>query len=356
VRGRRHGHGDGGGSPLSWIAAVAVLALVVVGVLTWRWTFTPHGRLDWRAALSLHLLTFNYKWRPDPSSDFELRLPINLLYPLSMLLPPEKVRKVEDIGIPAGDREISARVYWPKPAAPGGTRPPVLVYYHGGGHVTGSVEYWEALTRALSNATSSVVVSVEYRLAPAHPYPAAVEDAYAAFEWVAENAAKLEADPGKLFVGGDSAGGNLAAVVALRARDAGGPAIAGEILYYPVTDPLGADYDSVRDFSDGYGLSREGSSAFRHAYAGHVQDQQDPYLSPLHAKSHAGLPPALVVTAGFDPLTDSAKLYVDRLREAGVPVTWAHYPDVFHGFLSIRFFPQRRDALTRTAGFVSQSD
>jgi len=119
---------------------------------------------------------------------------------------------------------------------------------------------------------------------------------------------------------------------------------------------FGADYESVRNFSDGYGLSTEQRNAFRRAYAERVEDKRDPYLSPLYAKSHAGLPPALVVTAGFDPLTDSAKAYVARLRAAGVPVTDVDYPDVFHGFMSIRFFPQRRDALTRTAGFLSGAD
>src|SRR5262249_41196656 len=168
------------------------------------------------------------------------------------------------------------------------------------------------------------------------------------------NAARLEADAQKLFVGGDSAGGNLAAVVALRARDVGGPAIAGQLLYYPVTDPFGADYQSARSFGDGYGLSLAGTSAFRRAYAGQVEDKRDPYLAPLHAKSHAGLPPALVVTAGFDPLTDAAKLYVGRLRDAGVPVTHAHYAETFHGFMSIRFFPQRRAALRRTSDFVRE--
>ena len=335
------------------LASLAAVALAALAGLTYRWTFTPYGRLDWRAALSLKLLTFDYTFKPDSSSDFELMLPINLFYPISMLVPAERVRKVEDVSIPAGERSISARVYWPESHASGDTRLPVIVYYHGGGFVTGSVKYWDALTRALSNATSSVVVSVEYRLAPVHPYPAAVDDAHTAFEWVAANAATLEADAQKLFVGGDSAGGNLAAVVALRARDAGGPAIAGQLLYYPVTDPFG-DYQSARSFSDGYGLSREGTSAFRRAYAGQVEDTRDPYLAPLHAKSHAGLPPALVVTAGFDPLTDAAKLYVGRLRDAGVPATHAHYPETFHGFMSIRFFPQRRAALRCTSDFVRE--
>jgi acetyl esterase len=336
------------------IAALAVVAVAAVGGLTYRWTFTPYGRLDWRAAFSLELLTFDYTFKPDPDSDLELTLPINLLYPISMTLPAEEVGKAEDVAIPADGRSIPARVYWPESAALGDTRLPVIVYCHGGGFVTGSVEIFDALTRSLSNATSAVVVSVDYRLAPAHPYPAAVDDAYAALQWVAENAAKLEADSEKLFVGGDSAGGNLAAVVSLRARDAGGPAIAGQLLYYPGTDNSGNEYASARNFGDGYGLSREGRSAFQRAYAGEVEDKRDPYLSPLYAQSHAGLPPALVVTAGFDPLTDSAEAYVARLRDAGVPVTHVHYPEMVHGFLSIRFFPQRRAAFERTAGFVGE--
>ena len=120
------------------------------------------------------------------------------------------------------------------------------------------------------------------------------------------------------------------------------------------TDASSKEYESTRNFADGYGLSREGHSAFVRAYAGHVEDPRDPYLSPVHAKNHAGLPPALVVTAGFDPLTGSAEAYVARLRDAGVPVTHAHYPEMVHGFMSIRFFPQRRAALERTAGFLRE--
>jgi acetyl esterase len=332
---------------------VSLALAVVAGLacLTWRWTFTPHGRLDWRAALSLRLLTFDYTFQPDPDVDFELTLPINLLYPLSMILPNEAVGGIEKISIPAEGRSIPARVYRPKSAGSDGAPLPAIVYYHGGGFVTGSVKIFDDLTRTLANATSSLVVSVDYRLAPAHPYPAAVDDAYAAFAWVAENAWTLGADPGRVSVGGDSAGGNLAAVVSLRARDGGGPKVAAQLLYYPKTDMAG-DHESDRTFADGYALSREGTNAFQRAYAGHVGDLRDPYLSPLHAESHAGLPPALVVTAGFDPLTDGAKAYVARLRDAGVPTTHAHYPTVFHGFMSIRFFPQRRDAFERTAEFL----
>lgn len=141
------------------VAALAVIALVGVGGLTYRWTFTPHGRLDWRAALSLNLLTFEYAFQPDPNHALELTLPINLFYPMSMVMPAEAVRKVEDLAIPTDERSISARVYWPESAASGDARLPVIVYYHEGGFVTGSVEIFDSLTRSLSNATSSIVVS-----------------------------------------------------------------------------------------------------------------------------------------------------------------------------------------------------
>jgi len=334
------------------VAVFTLVVLVVLSGLTYRWTFTPYGRLDWRAALSLNLMTFDYTFQPDPNDAFQLTLPINLLYPLSMALPAEGVRKVEDVTLSAAERRIPARIYWPESDAADEAPPPIILYFHGGGFVTGSIEIFDALARSLSNATSAIVVSVEYRLAPVHPYPAAVEDADAALEWAAANAARLGADPEALFVCGDSAGGTLAAVLPLRARDAGGPAIAGQVLYYPGTDMTPKEYDSVRHFADGYGLSTVGRQGFRSAYAGDVQDQRDPNLSPLYAVSLAGLPPALVVTAGFDPLTDAANAYVDRLRAAGVPVTHVHYPEMVHGFMSIRFFPQRRAALTRTADFL----
>lgn len=332
---------------------IALIVLIIAIAYSYTWTYTPNGRLDYRAALSLHTMSFTYKnFKPDPNIDFEIPLPINLIYSLSDLMPSEKVAETKDIKIPNNDVTIPARIYWPKGVDR--TEPlPTIVYFHGGGFVVGSVEIFDSLTRALANATKAIVVSVDYRLAPAHPYPAAVDDCYAATKWVAENIASLAGDPKKIAVAGDSAGGNLSAVVALKARDLGTPAIAAQIMYYPAVDLTDKHYSSKENFSDGYGLSKAAGQKFHLAYGANIADSKDPYFSPLYAPSLAGLPPALIATGGFDPLTDSGIAYAARLKQSGVPVTELHYADMIHGFMSVKFFPQRRDALINTNKFLN---
>lgn len=332
---------------------IASIILIVAIAYSYTWTYTPHGRLDYCAAVSLHAMSFTYKnFKPDPNIDFEIPLPINLIYSLSDLMPSEKVAETKDLTIPSNDNTISARAYWPQGVDK--TQPlPVIVYFHGGGFVVGSVEIFDSLTRALANATKAIVVSVDYRLAPAHPYPAAVDDCYTATKWVADNIASLGGDPKKIAVAGDSAGGNLSAVVALKARDVGTPAIAAQIMYYPAVDLTDKKYESKDKFGDGYGLSKAAGQKFEHAYGGNISDRKDPYFSPIYASSLAGLPPALIVTDGFDPLTDSGLAYAERLKESAVSVTTLHYPDMVHGFMSIKFFPQRRDALIGTNKFLN---
>lgn len=332
---------------------VALIILILAIAYSYSWTYTPYGRLDYRAALSLHLMTFTYNYKPDPNKDFEVPLPVNLIYSLSDLLPTEKVDAVKAITIPGKDVTIPARVYWPE-GVNKTQAVPLIVYFHGGGFTVGSVQIFDALARSLANATHAVVVSIDYRLAPANPYPAAVDDCYAATKWVAENAASFGGNPKKLAVAGDSAGGNLSAVVALKARDAGGPTIAAQIMYYPAVDLTDAHYDSKEKFADGFGLSSASGYKFERGYAANVKDRKDPYLSPLYARSVAGFPPALIVTEGFDPLTGPANAYADKLEQAGVHVTRLHYPDMIHGFMSIRFFPQRREALIGTSKFLSE--
>lgn len=331
------------------LVSFAILT-VAFGAISYSWTHTAYGRLDYAAALSTRALTANVTLKPDPNSDFEFKMPINLLFAVSAFLPNEHVSETRDITISGEGAEIPARVYWP--AERGSPQSlALIVYYHGGGFVLGSVKTFDGLARSISNATGAIVISVDYRLAPAHPYPAAVNDAYAALQWVAANAALLGGDGSKLVVAGDSAGGNIAAVTALRARDQGGPALAAQILYYPATDLTDARYESQEHFIDGYGLSSDARAAFRRAYIGHVANRADAFISPIYAPNLAGLPPALIITAGFDPLTDSAEAYARRMEQSGVRVTSRNYPDTIHGFMSVPLFSQRRQALNATAEF-----
>jgi acetyl esterase len=226
---------------------------------------------------------------------------------------------------------IPLRLY--RPLGVAATTPlPALVYFHGGGWVIGDLETHDVLCRQLTAGAGIGVVSVDYRLAPEHPFPAALDDAWAATRWVAARASELGLDAGRLAVGGDSAGGNLAAVVALLARDRGGPAIALQSLVYPVTD-VAAESQSYADFADGFMLTRDSMRWFIAHYLAGGSDAADWRVSPLRAPSLAGVAPAVVVTAGFDPLRDEGDAYARRLREAGVRVDAVCYGGMIHGFV-----------------------
>jgi acetyl esterase len=238
------------------------------------------------------------------------------------------VGRVVDRSIPGPAGEIRIRI-----TAPEGDGPfPALVYFHGGGWVVGSIATHDALARSITSAAHLAVVSVDYRLAPEHRYPAAVEDAFAATAWVAANGASVGIDPARIGVAGDSAGGNLAAVVALMARDQGGPRLAYQLLIYPITnDDL--DTPSYRDYSTGYMLTREAMKWYWDQYVQDVSKRAEPYVSPLRALDLSGLPPALVVTAEYDVLRDEGEAYAARLQEADVPARWLRYRGLIHGFL-----------------------
>ena len=242
--------------------------------------------------------------------------------------PVEEVAKVADHRIPVEGGDIGARSYTPR-----GTGPfPALVFFHGGGWVIGDIETHDGICRALANAAGCVVVSVDYRLAPEHKYPVAAEDAFAATRWVAREASRLGVDGRRLAVGGDSAGGNLAAAVTLMARERGGPELALQVLVYPVTEH-GFDTASYKELAEGYLLTREAMKWFWAHYLPQAADGRHPYASPMLAKDLASLPPALVLTAEYDPLRDEGEAYADRLRAAGVPVTVTRYPGLVHGFI-----------------------
>jgi acetyl esterase len=243
---------------------------------------------------------------------------------------PEAIAKCEDRKIPGPAGEVPVRIYTPAGAGPFGA----LVFFHGGGWVIGNIETHDALCRELTNGAGCVTVSVDYRLAPEHKFPAAPDDCYAATKWVADNARALNVDANRIAVGGDSAGGNLAAVVSQMARDRGGPKLACQLLIYPATD-CSDETPSQREFQqDGYILSRADMEWFYGHYLT-AKDRTNPLACPALAKSLAGLPPAFVLTAAIDPLRDEGEAYGEALRKAGVAVKAKRYDGVCHGFVSM---------------------
>lgn len=243
---------------------------------------------------------------------------------------PQPVDQVLSSEVPGPAGAIRVRVYVPNAAQPR----PGLVFFHGGGWARGSLQTHDSLCRALANGGGCVVVSVDYRMSPEHTFPAAVDDAVAATRWVAEHAEQIGVDPTRLAVGGDSAGGNLAAAVALVLRDAGGPALVHQLLIYPITDYNFATPSYVAN-ADGYMLTREAMRFYWGLYLRNESDADDQRASPLRARHFANLPSALVITAEFDPLRDEGQAYARRLAEAGVRSVYREYPGMVHGFVTM---------------------
>jgi len=246
--------------------------------------------------------------------------------------PPDPVARVEDCTIPGPAGAIPVRIYTPEGDGPF----PVLVFFHGGGWVICTLDTHDGLCRALANGAGCVVVSVDYRLAPEHRFPAATEDCFAATQWVAAHAGDLRADPARVAVGGDSAGGNLTAVVTQVARAHGGPPLAFQLLIYPAVDfRRETGYPSMADNDQGYVLDRAAMEWFTNHYLRSDADRTNELASPLLATDLRGLPPALVITAEYDPLRDEGEAYARRLHDAGVPVTVRRYAGMMHGFFGM---------------------
>ena len=241
--------------------------------------------------------------------------------------PGEPVAQVEDLTIPGPDADIPVRIY-----TPGGAGPfPIFVYFHGGGWVLGDLDAQDAECRALTNAAVCVVISVNYRHGPEHKFPAAAEDAYRATKWVGDHASRVNGDAARLAVGGVSSGGNLAAVVALMARDRGSPPIKYQVLIVPITNHA-FDTKSYQENGEGYVLTRQVMQWFWAHYLRTPADGANPYASPLRATDLRGLPPAFVTTAEYDPLRDEGQAYAERLREAGAVVSYRCYEGMLHMF------------------------
>jgi len=270
--------------------------------------------------------------------------------------PPLPMARVEPLSLPGPAGTIPARLYVGPDGSPGATaagrasgdtpRQPLLVYFHGGGWCVGGLDTHDGPCRFLATHSGAAVLSVDYRLAPEHLFPAAVDDAFAAFRWAANHAEELGADPERVAVIGDSAGGNLAGAVCLLARDTDGPQPAMQALVYPVTDVSGGQRS--RDlFERGFLLTKADMEWFEHHYLGATTDAEDRRVALVRAADLSGLPPAYVTTAGFDPLRDEGEAYATRLREAGVKVALRRHPGLIHGFANLT-------AVSRTARAAMQ--
>jgi acetyl esterase len=258
---------------------------------------------------------------------------------------------VREIAVPTPDGDLPATLYTPVGLP---ENSPLLVFFHGGGWVIGTRSSHDNAVRFLAKHAGVRVLSIEYRLAPEFPFPAATEDALAAFEYAVAKAGDLGADPARIAVGGDSAGGNLAAVTAQQAVRRGGPAPAFQLLIYPATD-FARRYRSQDLFAEDLFLTDVHMKWFEGHYVPEGTDLTDPRLSPLHADDLSGLPPALIVTAGFDPLRDEGEAYAEKLREAGVEVALRRHEDLIHGFINFTGVGTRfREALAETAGALRQ--
>jgi acetyl esterase/lipase len=255
------------------------------------------------------------------------RMPVNNL---------DDVRRTVDTSVPSSDGAIPVRIYYPHSARSEDLAG--IVFCHGGGFVFCDIESHDGFCRALARGSGAVVVSVGYRLAPEHRAPAAALDAFTAFCWVATHGADLGIDPARIAIAGDSAGGNLAAVTAILCRDSAVRVPAAQLLLYPAIDPS-CETDSYHRYSSGYFNTRAAMQWYWRQYLGSEQRFEPLYLvAPARADSHAGLPPAVIVTAGLDPLHSEGCDYADRLRAAGVPVVHRNFAELFHGFMTIQSF------------------
>jgi acetyl esterase len=268
---------------------------------------------------------------------------------IAMNLPTLPIASVLNRTIRGPGGDLRLRIYTPNGSGPF----PLMVFFHGSGFVLCNLDTHDGVCRNLCNAAGCVVVSVDYRLAPEHKFPAGPEDCYAATKWTAEYGSELNADPGRVVIAGDSAGGNMVAVTALMIRDRGGPALRGQLLIYPVTDYFNPGHPSYTENAEGYGLTAAGMRWFWGHYLNSPSEAENPFVSPLRARDLSSLPAALIITAEYDVLRDEGERYGERLVQAGVPANVSRYEGMNHGFFSMYgIVDKAKQALEESANWL----
>ncbi|MCP4753606.1 MAG: alpha/beta hydrolase [Proteobacteria bacterium] len=317
---------------LTWIIGILVVLCLIVVLLVNSWADTGHGKLNYKIAIIFKLgeLTGSeseVKADRPPIAEIRKEM-VKAMKGVSG--EPTQLPKIINRTFPGPTKDIPIRIYIPIE----NKVLPIVLFFHGGGWIKGDLDTCDNLVRYLAFSSGNIVVSVDYRLAPENPFPAGLEDSYSALEWVAANAGTFNGDPTKIAVAGDSAGGNLSAVLTLLARDRNGPKISRQILLYPSTNLSNLDTESYRHFGKGFNLDKTEIEWLIGQYLTDEKDIINPLASPLLAANHGNLPPATIITAQMDPLRDEGKQYAEKLKKAGVEVQYRCYDGMIHAFVS----------------------
>ncbi len=334
------------------IVFASFILLAGLCLLAASWTHTPYGRLDLKIAVLLKYLSVMQVDLFEAGRSMEEIRAFSAKGGQMLQAALPEVEHVQDRTVPGPSGPVPVRIY--SHAAAVGL--PIVIYCHGGGWVLGGLDSHDNTCRAIAKKAGVVVLSPDYGLAPEAPYPSGLDDVYAALVWAVKHAGDIGGDPAAVFLAGDSAGGNLAAATALRAKALNGPAVTGQILIYPAVNLKDFNTASYGMFSDGYYLTRRYMERFRAYYVPNPSDRLSPLVSPLLASDFKGLPPALVVTAQFDVLRDEGEAYARQLKQNGVAIELIRVKGVIHGFLKMdRILTQADDTVTDIAAFIHKT-
>ncbi len=332
-------------------ACVLIACILIISILTW--SKTPYGNVDPGVAVFLKILSWsggNPLEKGRPLKEVRNSSRKTALFKST----PPRILKIQEKTIPGSGGGIPIRIYYPKQGNSGPL--PVVMYYHGGGWSIGDLDSHDDICRIIAHMCGVLVISTDYRRAPEHRYPAAIEDAFAALLWARDNAGTLGADSYRIAVAGDSAGGNIAAVVSLKARERDRSLIRSQVLIYPVVDISSMKTESYKNFASGYFLTEKSMKIFRSMYAPDSRKWKDPFISPLRSNNLCNLPPAFIVTAEFDVLRDEGEVYAARLRAGGTKATSKRYRGVIHGFISLnRLSDKSEEAFNDIVRFLKET-